>query len=293
MSQSDPANFVLIDGVLSPQTMADLYRENEPVDLSPLYTGTRWGCLKDLGPTLLKSNDRSSLTKDWFNNPAAQTYTTLMSSAQSLNAVAGHLRRFICPPDGLGGNGVLRFSDPLVAHYWLSSLSEEQRNELFGPIEHWWVHRPVHRWQSAKETPWQVFSRTRPVPAGDIEHIELGHSQLAALDEARRWKFEEDAHEWLVERDELAFADMNSQQISSWLKATIDLGLEWGLVGERALIIWAETTMDLGDEFATRVGSPYLDWLLINPEHPRLAPDLRIKAFDQHRYSQKDFSHAR
>jgi hypothetical protein len=292
MSDSEPVDYLLIDGVLSPRTLADLYRHDKPAKVYPLYAGTRWESLRDLGPLLVELQDQSTLIEDWFSDPAVRTYSTVLSSKESMAKVAGHLRHFISPSEEVGDDGLLRFSDPLVTHYWLSSLSSEQRNEVLGPIDHWQVRRPAHRWEVLPETPWTTFSRTEPASTWNIQHAKLGQAQLAALDEARRWKFEEDAYKWLVERDARAFADMNSQQISEWLKHTVDLGLDWGLVGENALIIWAETTLDLGDGFATQPGSRYLDWLLSDLEHRRLAPELRIKAFNQYRYSQKDFSHA-
>jgi hypothetical protein len=292
MSDSEQIDFLLIDGVLSPRTVADLYRFDEPAEVYPLFLGTRWEPLRDLGPLLVRPNDRSSMIEEWFSDPAAQTYSTVLSSQEPLRTVASHLRHFISAPDEVGG-GLLRFSDPVVAHFWLSSLSSEQRNEQFGPIDQWQVRRPTHRWEVPHDTPWETFRRTEPASSGNTQHARLGDAQLTALDEARRWKFEEDAHQWLIERDTRAFADMNSQQLSDWLKHTVDLGLEWGLVGEEALIIWTETAMDLGNDFATRPDSPYLAWLVLSPTHPQLAPDLRINAFDQYRYLHKETAHDR
>lgn len=291
MSRPEQANWLLIDGVLSPWTLADLFLREASPEIYPLYQGTRWESLHDLGPILLKPSAGSSLIKDWFGDPAAQRYSTLLCSAESPQKVTSHLRHFICPPDALGGNGLLRFSDPLVAHYWLSSFSNEQRDQQLGPIDHWWVRQPTHSWEPQPETSWQLFSRTAPGVPWEAHHANLGHAQLAALDQAHRWKFEEDAYLWLIERSEQTFAGLNSQQTSDWLKDTLEAGMDWGLVGEKALIIWLETCLDLGGDFATRSDSPYQTWLGLNPEHARLAPEVRIKAFDHSRYPHEETAH--
>ncbi|WP_397450587.1 DUF4123 domain-containing protein [Pseudomonas sp. NA-150] len=291
MSLPEHANFLLIDGVLNKRKLNDLHQYEASMEVCLLYGGTRWEPLQDLGPILMKPSTPSSLITDWFSDPAAQKYSTVFSSAKFLNQVTDHLRPFICPPNALDGSGLLRFSDPLVAHYWLSSLSAEQRDQLLGPIDHWWVPLPTHSWEPPAEIAWQIFSRVNPAPSSSPVHASLDHAQLAALDKAHRWKFEEDAYQWLAERDEQLFAGMDSQSISDWLKHTIDSGLEWGLVGEKALIIWAETFADLGHDFTTRPNGPYLTWLNHNPDNACLVPVLRIKAFDHFRRSHKDTAH--
>jgi hypothetical protein len=84
---------------------------------------------------------------------------------------------------------------------------------------------------------------------------------------------------------------MSSPQITDWLDFSLTAGLKWGLVSERGLVIWIEACADDGQDFATRPYGHYQNWLTLDPAHARLAPEVRIKAFDAHRYAQKDNAH--
>lgn len=283
MSSPSQANYLLIDGVLRPDAIVSLYQRSEALDIEPLYLGTRWGELQDLGPILVSPQGASNLISEWQQNAAQQADGCLLFSRAPLNVVAEHLRRFIAPTDALGGNGLLRFADPLVMHHWLSSYGAEHLRQVMGPVEHMWVKTPIHKWQITGNQTLTSFTHSGSPETWDKSFAMLGESQLAALELAYRWQFKERLYEWLNERDPQTFSLLNNDQTESWLEQVLDSGSAWGLISERALVTWAEICVDWNRDFATRPHSPYQDWLSLNPEHGRLAPELRIKALDDYR----------
>lgn len=283
MSNVSQANFLLIDGVLRPDAIAHLYQRGEPLEIEPLYIGTRWKELHDLGPILVKLPSSSPLVREWQQNQLVQSDSCPLFSRASLSTVADHLRHFICPPDLNGNAGLLRFADPLVTHYWLTSYGPEQLCQVLAPIETLWVKTPIHTWQSTGDAPITQFSRPHSTDVRDKNFALLGENQISALELAYRWQFKERLYAWLNTRDPQTFSLLNSDQTERWLEHVLDSGSAWGLVSERGLVTWAETCVDWGRDFATRPDSPYQDWLSQAPENGSLAPELRIEALDDYR----------
>jgi len=294
MSGPEHANYLLIDGVLRPGALVELMKDDHAAQVNPLYLGSRWSELHNQGPILIKLDAFSPKVSQWLNEPRKQEDSTLLYSTEPLHVVAHHLRHFLCPPDALGGNGLLRFADPSVGYFWLSSFYDTQLDERLGPIEHWSVGRPTHSWQALPQQNWQTFSRAGAERPWQADFALLDHPQLAALEQAQRWQLEERFYQWLNNRSSPSFFEaMNSQQISEWMQTTIDRGLAWGLTTERGLIIWAETSIDWGSDFVDQPGGRYQAWLNRDPEHARLAPELRIEALDTFLYMHRGFAHGR
>lgn len=283
MSNISNANFFLIDGVLRPDAIPTLYQRGEPLEIVPLYLGTRWSGLRDLGPILVKTQGNSSVLRDWQQNHLAQGDSSPLFSRAALNEVAAHLRHFICPPDLNGNKGLLRFADPLVAHYWLSSYGPAHLSHVLGPIETIWVKTPVHTWQSTVDAAITPFLRPQSREPRDKNFSLLGEQQVAALELAYRWQLKERLYAWLNTRDARTFSLLSSEQTEWWLEHVLDSGNAWGLVSERGLATWAETCVDWGRDFASRPHSPYQEWLSQSPINRHLAPELRIEALDDYR----------
>ncbi|WP_129973734.1 MULTISPECIES: DUF4123 domain-containing protein [unclassified Pseudomonas] len=283
MNYPSNANFLLIDGVLRPDAIPSLYQLGEPLEIEPVYLGTRWTELKDLGPILVKPQGNSSVLRDWQQNHLTQADSCPLFSRASLTEIADHLRHFICPPDVNGGEGLLRFADPLVMHHWLSSYGPEHLSHVLGPVETIWIKAPVHTWCSASDAPITPFARPQSKDPRDKNFALLGEQQIAALELAYRWQFKERLYTWLNTRDAQTFSLLNSDQTEWWLEHVLDSGSAWGLVSERGLVTWAETCVDWGRDFTTRPDSPYQEWLSQNPDKGRLAPELRIEALDDYR----------
>lgn len=292
MTDPSLANYLLIDGALRPEALVGLYQRHEMFEIDPLYMGTRWTDLYDLGPILVKPLPGSTLLSDWLVDQALWADSTLIYSEAPFQDVAEHLRQFINPRDCNGGEGLLRFADPLVAHFWLSSFPGNHDLHL-GPIQHWWVAKLKQAWEPRSQPAWQTFSGRATGSQLDNHCTLLGADQMLALEQTEYWRFIGRVHAWVSERDPSFFLGMSSLQITDWLDSTGKAGLAWGLFTERGLVIWVETCADDGQDFATRPQSFYQSWLTLDPANARLSPEARINAFDAHRRTQKDNTHGR
>lgn len=162
----DKANYLLIDGMLRPDAIKQLYQLNEPLDIAPLYLGTRWSKIVDMGPVLVQLPSQSALVREWHGNAAQRIDACIFHSSASLKVVAAHLRQYINPDDYLGNSSLLRFADPLVLHHWLSSYSREHLSQILGPIQQLWVQPPLRGWQHGNASPPAVFLTSSPTPPG-------------------------------------------------------------------------------------------------------------------------------
>lgn len=288
MTHPFQANYLLIDGALRPDAVVGLYQRHELFEIEPLYMDTRWKDLYDLGPILVKPLPDSALLSDWLIDESLRADSTLIYSRASIEQLAKHLRHFINPADCRGGSGLLRFADPLVAHFWLSSYPASSDAHL-GPIEHWWVATPKQSWEPQAYIPWQVFSGQAREATWDERTALLGEDQLVALDQAQHVRFVARVHTRLSTRNPQFFLAMSAEQISAWLYLCLQRGLAWGLVNERALILWFESCVDHGQDFISQ--DPYLNWIHSDPANTCLSPDARIRTFDFYRHSLKGTGH--
>ncbi|MGY2258843.1 DUF4123 domain-containing protein [Pseudomonas sp. SDO55104_S430] len=268
------ANYLLIDGVLRPDALARLYQRGEPLEIVPLYLGTRWSELQDLGPILVSLQGPSTLIGEEYQ----QADASLLSSRAPLQVVADHLRRFIAPPDVLGGSGLLRFADPLVARHWLESYQGTHLDGILGPIEAWHVPEGQHSWESAPQSVWRSFLRAGPAPDG--VNTLLGEGQLKALNRAGRWQLSERLNHSLEQREPLLLAELDESTRTQWFDQRLDEAEAWGLSSECSLAIWVEYSVRWGIGFAFQSDGPYQRWLLHNPDALQLAPELRIQRMD-------------
>ena len=280
MSMVSPANYLLIDGVLRPNALTSLCHFDEPLEIQPLYLGTRWAELNDLGPLLVSFRGSSDLINEACQSAAQQPDACLLHSLAPMSVVATHLRRFIAAPDALGGNGLLRFADPLVARYWLSSYQGAHRDAVLGPIEAWHVPENRHSWEPVESTAWRSIFRAAAPPEWVDTFARLGETQLNALDQAARWRFMERLHQRLEQSHPQHLARIDKSQLTQWFHERLDEAQAWGLSSERSLAIWVEYSLRWGDGFTLRRSEPYQNWLASTPEAPKLSPEQRIQQMD-------------
>lgn len=286
------ANYLLIDGVLRPDAIKQLYQRSEPLSIKPLYVGTRWAALKERGPILVGAESPCQLIHDWRTSPAQHLDACALYSQAPTQTVADHLRQFLSPPDHLGQCSLLRFADPVVLHYWLSSYSPEHLTQVLGPVEQIWVRQPVHSWHPLPQTPFTSFVRYGPVHAWEARFSLLGEPQIEAFEQAYWWVFKERLHRWLTSLKAEAFEDKTGTQIDNWMEHAIESGRRWGLVSEYAFATWAELCLLWGLDFTDLEDGPYQRWKSTHPEQARLAPELRLEALDNFRLNAaKEASH--
>ncbi|MBZ9784863.1 DUF4123 domain-containing protein [Pseudomonas sp. REP124] len=274
MNNVSQANYLLIDGVLRPDALARLYQRGEPLEIVPLYLGTRWSELQDLGPILVSLLGPSTLIDEEYQ----QADASLLSSRAPQQVVADHLRRFIAPPDVLGGSGLLRFADPLVAHHWLESYQGTHLDGILGPIEAWHTPEGRHSWEPPPQSAWRSFLRAGPAPDGF--NPLLGEGQLMALNRAGRWRFMERLNLGFQESHPLLLAQIDHDTRAQWFDQRLDEAEAWGLSSESSQAIWIEYSLRWGDGFTQHTDGPYQQWLANNPDALQLAPELRIQRMD-------------
>lgn len=280
MSYPSNANFLLIDGVLRPDAIPSLYQLGEPLEIEPLYLGTRWAELKDLGPILVRSLGSTNLLTQTYQNPDQQIDASLLSSRAPISIVADHLRRFIAPSDVLGGNGMLRFADPLVTRHWLGSYQGEHLDAILGPIESWSMPEELHSWETAAPVQWVNFQRNSSTPQWKDNYALLGQAQLEALAQAARWQFIERLHDNFEQYHPRPLSTLDKSIRTEWFSQRLDEAQAWGLSSERSLAIWVEYSLRWGAGFSESPKGPYQDWLARTPDAYRLAPEIRIQQMD-------------
>lgn len=280
MNSPSQANYVLIDGVLRPEAMASLYRRGEPLEIEPLYLGTRWQALHDLGPILVAVRAPSSLISGTCQSAIQQPDACLLHSPAPLNIVADHLRRFIALPDVLGSKGLLRFADPLVARHWLGSYDGVHLDAILGPIDAWHMPAAAHAWEHTESGEWISVVRTASFPEPVETCDRLGEVQLTALDRAARWRFKERLHHSFQQRHPALLARIDNSQLTQWFNDRLDEAQAWGLFSARSLVIWIEYSLRWGAGFTLRTDGPYQQWLARTPLALTLAPERRIQHLD-------------
>ncbi|HHQ2636184.1 DUF4123 domain-containing protein [Pseudomonas aeruginosa] len=275
MSRHPGANYLLLDGVLRRDALAELYRSEEPLEVEPLYLGTRWHALLELGPILVKPVPGSVL----LASPPGDA--SLLYSPAPLAEVAAHLRRFLAAPDIHGGQGLFRFADPLVAWHWLSSYPSEALAARLGPIRRWQLAEPRQRWLHATPARLVAFDGSDRPPPWEAVHGLLGEDQLNALERAYRWRFKERLQQQLEQDFPEALGHIPLHDLDDWLERCLDGGLEAGLCSERSLAIWVERSLLWGEGFAEDRDGPYRRWLDAHPEAAALAAEIRLQRMDE------------
>ena len=280
MSSPSHANFLLIDGVLRQDAAASVYQRGESLEVWPLYAGTRWQALHDMGPILVALQGPSDLISETCQNAFRQADASLLYSRAPVQVVAAHLRRFIAPPDVLGGNGLLRFADPLVTRHWLGSYQGTHLDAVLGPIDAWHIPETQHSWELGQPHEWRSFYRAAPAPEWADIYAQLGDVQLRALDQAARWRFMERLNQSFERSHPRHLARLNKSARTQWFDQRLNEAEAWGLSSDRSLAIWVEYSLRWGAGFILQPDSPYQQWLADTASALKLAPELRIQQMD-------------
>lgn len=274
-------NFLLVDGVLRQDALQWLYGAGEPIEVIPLYNGTRWDGVKEFGPILVELDSHSSLLSEWERGPCLQRQASRLQSSASLNDVANHLGQFITITDNLGSYSLFRFADPLVTSYWLNSYPPSAYQSLLGPINEWHVPLIPPNWAPSQAVEWQSYrpQSNSPRVEGKLNH--LTDVQIQALEQAYRRSFKERLYGWMMKDYPQSLSGLDEQERGQWLEQRLLDAEAWGLVNEQSIAIWLERCVCWGNDFATRPDSPYHAWLARTPHAQKLAPEQRIQDLDE------------
>lgn len=274
-------DFLLIDGVLRQDALQWLYATGESIEVIPLYNASRWDAVKDLGPILVGLDAHSSLLHELQHSPVLQRQASQIQSTASLNDVADHLSQFITVTDSAGSYSLLRFADPLVASYWLSSYPPSAYQSVLGPISEWLVPLSPPNWAAAETTQWQSYRPQPDSPVLESNFNHLADEQVQALEQAYRRSFKERLYDWLSRDYPQVLSNYADQERGNWLEQRLLDAEAWGLASERSIAIWVERCACWGSDFVTRIDSPYHAWLTRTPDAQSLPPELRIQALDE------------
>lgn len=273
--------FLLIDGVLRQNALQWIYQSGDVREVEPIYMGSRWDEAKDLGPILVEPESGAVVLSDIRHNRALQSQASLLTSEAPLHTVAEHLRHFTTVTDNYGSQSLLRFADPLVTWHWLDSYSQQSYGALLGPIATWQVAVQPPSWAPSGAIQWrhyQALPGSTILDGHSLNH--LADEQVEALERAYRQRFLERLYDWLAREYPQALAKTSELERGIWLEQRLSEASAWGLINERSIAIWFERCACWGSDFATRVDSPYQDWLRDNPEAQKLPPEMRIQALD-------------
>ncbi len=272
------SHYMLIDGVLRENVIAELYSRDEAMEIEPLYLGTRWGDTYDLGPILVAVSPQSSLMFEARNNLGWLGCASFLLSDKGLRAVADHLREFICVSDGAGSRSLLRFADPLVAWHLLGSYAALQYSHLLGPIAEWAVAVVPEKWRPQSEPQWRRFTAEGHLPRA-FDRSFMDERQEAALQQAYHWRLKERLYDWLKTYAAEPLQHRQSLDWDVWLDGRLQSAEQAGLISERSIAIWAMLSLEQGDDFASNPETPYSQWKAREPQALGLPAEVNLQTF--------------
>jgi len=100
-----------------------------------LYRGMEEERHADIAPYLIPYKDNPEFEKWIFTEGWGKSWGIFFSSGASPEEIRKHFRRFLLVKDEEGRTLYFRFYDPRVLRVFLPTCSEEQLEQLFGPLE--------------------------------------------------------------------------------------------------------------------------------------------------------------
>lgn len=272
-------HYLLLDGVLYGQALRRLYARDDDLEIEPLYAGTPWHEVADLGPILVKPGPRSALLNETDIQPEWHGAAAMLSSPAPMVDVARHLRQFNKVTDALGNERLLRYADPLVAWFWLSSYGAAGLTRVLGPIAEWHLSAPTCSWLQQPEARKQVFSG---LAAADAEPVHrLRQAQMAGLEQAYYWQLKQRLYTWLQQNQAAALARIPNEQIDTWLAEQLMGAEAFGLTSERSIAIWCSLSLRHGDDFSAANDGAYQQWIDQQKGQPLPTADQRLQQYYQ------------
>ncbi|PCC99240.1 DUF4123 domain-containing protein [Halopseudomonas pelagia] len=271
--------YLLLDGVVYDQALPRLYGRDDDLEIEPLYSGTPWQEVADLGPILVRPGPRSTLLEEVENEPEWRTCAAKLSSSDPMVDVARHLRQFNKLTDTLGNERLLRYADPLVAWFWLNSCGPASLRRILGPIIEWQIVQPQCTWAPQSDICRHVFSS---IEATDGEPLQkLGQAQMTGLEKAYHWQLKERLYVWLKENQPTDLARLPAEQIDTWLSERLTSADSFGVTSERSIAIWCALSLSQGDDFAAADEGVYQQWSVRQKGKPLHTADQRLQQYYQ------------
>lgn len=272
--------YALVDGVMQQTAIKDLYKTKEPIQVMPLYIGTRFQDNYDLGPILVASLENNSQLINRLQQTCSNS-TSFITTEQPLSTVASHLKQFITVTDESGSYSLFRFADPLTTWYWLDSYQNDIPSDIFGPINIWQVINPVADWYTPTSQ-WQAFTSRKEASLNGVRLDYLNEPQVKALDNAANFRFKNKLYQWVHDVRPKVLHNKAPEQITQWLDQILRGAQEYNLTNQRSIAQWLDLSIDYGIDFAVQPTSEYQQWLQQNNQYKALPNDLKIQNFYQY-----------
>lgn len=271
--------YLLLDGVLYDQALIRLYSRDEDLEIEPLYAGTPWQDVADLGPILVKPGARSSLMSEFENTVEWQTSAAMITANAPMIEVAQHLRKLNKVKDVIGSESLLRYADPLVTWFWLNSCSPAGLRRIMGPINEWRLAAPSPLWLPHEKINWHVFNS--PAAADSDTIGRLAQAQMDGLELACKWQLKERLYAWLKANQPNNLARVASEHTEDWLNERLSSADAFGLTSERSIAIWCVLSLCHGNEFAATDDGAYRLWLKDQDAKQLPTTDQRLQQYYQ------------
>ncbi|PAU89846.1 hypothetical protein CK507_02960 [Pseudomonas sp. WN033] len=251
--------YLLLDGVRYKQALTRLYGRDDQLEIEPLYCGTPWQEVADIGPILIKPGPRSSLFAESESSQEWQHSSALLVSASAMADVANHLRQLNKVSDVTGSESLLRYADPLVARFLLGSYSPAGLRQILGPVNEWRIAEPKYPWLPRTDLDWHVFTSQEAASQEPVER--LGQAQMKALEKAYCWQLKERLYTWLQTNQPVDLTRLTNTDIDGWFDERLGSADAFGLTSERSIAIWCALSLRYGNDFAAVDDGTYQRWL--------------------------------
>ncbi|WP_275289445.1 DUF4123 domain-containing protein [Halomonas elongata] len=131
--------FVLLDGVAMEPLERWLYETHPSPVYEPLYLDTPLAECRALSPCLIELEAGSPVLARFIEEQATREAGWLMTSGESLEVVADHLRGLLIVEHPWQGEQTLRVASPEVMRCLLEAEPAPTASSLLGPIERLWL----------------------------------------------------------------------------------------------------------------------------------------------------------
>ncbi|MFT6466012.1 DUF4123 domain-containing protein [Halopseudomonas sp.] len=270
--------YLLLDGVQYEQALIRLYARDDDLEIEPLYAGTPWQEVADLGPVLVKPGPHSELLKELTREPEWHVSTSLLSSPAPLVDVATHLRQLNKVTDAVGNPSLLRYADPLVAWFWLNSYGAASLRRILGPVTEWRLAEPHQSWLPEQDHQWHAFISTEATDGKAVSV--LGQAQMSGLKKAYSWQLKERLYTWLKQHQPADLAQIAAEELNTWFEEHLSGAEACGLISERSIAIWCALSLRHGSDFSAAHDGAYQQWNA-HQSQPLYTADQRLQQYYQ------------
>ncbi|SFS03916.1 DUF4123 domain-containing protein [Sphingomonas jatrophae] len=135
-------SYAIADMARAPQ-LYPMLQTLQAADVPCLFAGKIAEEVRRASPFLFAFDSAPTLIQRWAAEGPGQAWGLFLTSAEPLETVRRHVRKFmqVRLPDG-SGPVLFRFWDPRVFAPFLAATEKDQLTPFFGPIQSWVIESP-------------------------------------------------------------------------------------------------------------------------------------------------------